>query len=102
MISLDTAIQLKNAGLIWIPSKHDFFALPDRDLDHLLFVISDMTINVELLSGYPVVTFNGASEWALDYVTIRDVVWLPREEQLRAALEDRLNNFAGVQMQLVI
>jgi hypothetical protein len=102
MISLETAVRLKQAGLQWIPAKFDFFALPDRDMDTLVFVISDMSINVELFAGNPVVTFNGAPEWALDYVTIREVVWLPREEQLRTMLEDRLRYYSDVRYQLVI
>jgi flagellar hook-associated protein 2 len=30
--------------------------------------------------------FNGATEWALDAVTLADAVWLPREDQLRELL----------------
>ena len=67
MISVKTAQKLKEAGLSWMPMLHDFFAVPERGLDHLTFVISDMTITVEMFGQYPVVTFNGASEWALDY-----------------------------------
>lgn len=90
MIALDTARQLKQAGLKWMAARHDFFAIPESGLDEHVFVISDMTIAVEMYGDYPVVTFNGASEWALDYVTLREVVWLPREDQLRRAVEIRL------------
>ena len=33
-----------------------------------------------------VIGFNGTTEWALDSVEQDDVVWLPREEQLRDLL----------------
>jgi hypothetical protein len=91
MISVKTAQKLKEAGLSWMPMLHDFFAVPERGLDHLTFVISDMTITVDMFGQYPVVTFNGASEWALDYVTVKEVVWLPREDQLRMAIENLIH-----------
>lgn len=95
MISVPTARKLKEAGLNWLPSMHDFFAVPERGLDHLIFVISDMTITVEMFGQYPVVTFNGASEWTLDYVTVKEVVWLPREDQLRMAVENLIHTTVG-------
>lgn len=91
MLRLEKAIQLKQAGLKWMPARHDYFVIPERGLDQHVFVISDMTIAVEMYGDYPVVTFNGASEWALDYVTLREVVWMPREDQLRLAMENLLN-----------
>ena len=33
------------------------------------------------------VTFHGAVEWALDYILLGDVIWLPTETQLRELLE---------------
>lgn len=33
--------------------------------------------------------FNGTTEWALDSIFAHEVVWLPRENQLREALGDR-------------
>ena len=90
MLSLTLARQLKAAGLTWTPRLHDFFAIPDRQLDGHVFVISDITVFVEQLLGYPVVTFHGTPEWALDYVMLTELVWLPTEEQLREALEERL------------
>jgi len=38
------ARQLKEAGLIWKPGPGDRFAIPDRDLDEEVFVLSNMTI----------------------------------------------------------
>lgn len=101
MLSLTTAIALKQAGLKWMPAKHDYFVIPERGLDQHVFVISDMTVAVEMYGGYPVVTFNGASEWALDYVTLREVVWLPREDQLRLTMENLLHLTVGAGFELI-
>lgn len=90
MISLETAQALKNAGLTWRPQLHDFFAIPERGFDDRIFVLSDMTVAIEVLNGYPAITFNGAVEWSLDFIYQFDVVWLPREEQLQRLLMDHL------------
>ena len=42
MISLATAMALKAAGLTWMPMDLDFFAIPDRQMDERIFVISDI------------------------------------------------------------
>jgi hypothetical protein len=86
MITLELARDLKDAGLIWRGNTHDFFAIPDRSLDDRVFVLADMTAYLELLQGWPVVSFHGVAEWALDYIMTADVVWLPTEEQLRETL----------------
>ena len=90
MISLETAIRLKDAGVNWDPTLHDFFAIPDRDMDDVLFVISDIQATINSLLGYQVVSFQGASEWALDSILTEEAVWMPREEQLRDILEVEL------------
>lgn len=90
MISLDTALELKGAGLVWIPQNLDFFAIPDRNMDDRVFVISDLLVTVDILQGMQVVSFQGASEWALDYLVTTDAVWIPSETQLRQALEAAL------------
>jgi hypothetical protein len=90
MISLQSAIELKNIGFEWKPVLHDFFAIPDRGMDNRLFVISDMLANTETLFGVKVVSFQGASEWALDYLVSTEAVWMPTEEQLRESLENML------------
>jgi len=87
MISLATARKLKEAGLEWNPALLDFFAIPDRSMDEKVFVLSDMLVTVDVLQGLQVVSFQGASEWALDSLVTTEAVWLPREEQLRNALE---------------
>jgi len=90
MLSLVIAQQLKEAGLSWNVAKNDYFIVPDRGLDDNIYVISDMTVMVEKLSGALAVTFHGAVEWALDHVEVADLVWIPREDQLRALLEQHL------------
>jgi hypothetical protein len=81
---------LKAAGLVWKPALLDFFAIPDRDLDDKIFVVSDILATIEELSGTQMVSFQGASEWALDALVTDEVVWLPGEAQIRQALEERL------------
>lgn len=90
MIPLSLARQLKDAGLGWQPALYDFFAVPDRGMDEHVFVISDLLVTLETLQGQPVVAFQGASEWALDDLATGELVWLPREDQLRQALEAAL------------
>lgn len=90
MLSLNLAQQLKSAGLTWTPSQNDFFAIPDRELDDSVYVISDITVLVERINGQLAVTFHGVAEWALDHILIADLVWLPTEAQLREQLEQRL------------
>jgi hypothetical protein len=90
VLSLVLAQQLKTAGLDWKVAKNDFFIIPDRGLDDTVFVISDMTVLVETLFGAQAVTFHGAVEWALDHVEVAELVWIPREDQLRDTLEQYL------------
>jgi hypothetical protein len=86
MISLNLAIRLKKAGLQWDPKINDFFAIPDRGLDERAYVISEVMTNLTRIHGESAISFQGAPEWALDYLITRDVVWLPRESQIREAL----------------
>lgn len=65
---------------------HDFFAVPDRGLDDRVFVINDIMAYVEIRNNLPMVTFHGTAEWALDYLLTSEVIWLPKEEQLRMSL----------------
>jgi len=82
--SLTSARALKDAGLVWLPAKGDRFVIPDREMDGDVFVVSDMTIEAQDLASGQVLGFNGTTEWALDSVEAADVLWLPREGQLRA------------------
>lgn len=86
MLSLDLAVSLRNAGLEWAPAAGDRFAIPDRDLDDAVFVLSDMTIEVRELPEGTIIGFNGTTEWALDDLDKNEAVWLPREDQLRGLL----------------
>lgn len=90
MITVALAHELKKAGLDWQPALHDFFALPDRLMDDKVFVISDLLVNIEQLQGTQIVSFQGAPEWALDYLVTSDVIWIPTETQLRQRLESAL------------
>ena len=82
-LSQELAQQLKDTGLVWKPAPGDRFAIPGRDLDEEVFVLSSMTIEVHQVSEGRVIAFNGTTEWALDDVEMDEALWLPREEQLR-------------------
>ncbi len=86
MIGVQLARQLREAGLSWKPALGDRFAIPDRDLDDEVFVLSNMTVEVHTLPEGQVIGFNGTTEWALDDVELDETVWLPREDQLRELL----------------
>ncbi len=86
MIPLHLATRLRDAGLVWKPAPGDRFAIPDRDLDEDVFVLSNMTIEVHTLPEGRVIGFNGTTEWAMDDVELDEALWLPREDQLRDLL----------------
>ncbi len=86
MISFDLALRIRDAGVAWHPESGDRFAIPGRDLDGDVFVVSQMTIDAVEVNGTGLVRFNGTTEWALDSIEQDSVVWLPHESQLRALL----------------
>ncbi|MEV4617916.1 pilus assembly protein CpaE [Asanoa sp. NPDC049573] len=86
MLSVPLALRLREAGLRWKPAPGDRFAIPDRDLDDEVFVLSNMVIAVYELPDGPVIGFNGTTEWAMDDVEQSEAIWLPREDQLRELL----------------
>lgn len=86
MISIDLARRLHDAGLDWTPSAGDRFIIPNRDLDDQVFAVSDMVVEVHELATGRLLGFNGTTEWALDSIEQSEVLWLPREEQLRSML----------------
>lgn len=90
MLSISLAQQLRDAGLDWTPASLDFFAIPLPGFEDQVYAINDMTIMAEPIRGRLAITFHGSVEWALDHVWAGEVVWLPREEQLREMLEERL------------
>jgi hypothetical protein len=65
-------------------------------MDDDVFVVSDMTVEVHDYQGSKVIGFNGTTEWALDSIEQREVIWLPREEQLRAILGDQFVSLEAV------
>ena len=90
MITRELAEALVAKGLRWEPRSGDRFLVPDRDLDDEVFVVSGMAVEVaDLPQGEAEMRFNGTVEWALDSIEQSEVVWLPREDQLREALGER-------------
>ena len=96
VITLELAVALAGAGLSWTPAPGDRFHVPDRDLDDEVFVVSGMSVEVSDLPTGTEMRFNGTVEWALDSIAQSEVVWLPREEQLREALGDRFARLEAV------
>jgi hypothetical protein len=94
VLPLDLARTLKDAGLRWKPAPGDAFAVPDRDLDNELFVLSNMVIQVYELPEGSVIGFNGTTEWALDDLEQDEAIWLPREDQLRDLLGGAFRSLA--------
>ena len=90
MLSHETAWQLKEAGLAWQPELHDFFAVPAPGLNERMFVLTDMLVEQAVLQGWPAIQFNGAAEWALDYILQAEAVWVPTDVQLRQEIHRRL------------
>lgn len=96
MITHALAAALASRGLPWVPASGDRFFVPDRDLDDEVFVVSGMSIEVSDLPSGAEVRFNGTVEWALDSIAQDEVIWLPREEQMRAALGARFVRLESV------
>jgi hypothetical protein len=86
MIGLDLALRLRATGVTWTPAPGDLFMVPDRDMDREVFLISEMVVEVQDVPTGRILRFNGTTEWALDSIEQREVVWLPREDQLRDLL----------------
>ena len=96
VISVNLAVALRAAGVTWQPAPGDHFVIPDRDLDDQTFVLSDMIVQVYELPRTTVIGFNGTTEWALDSLEHRQVVWMPRESQLRELLDERFLRLEAV------
>lgn len=93
VLSVELARALRDAGLQWTPARGDSFVMPDRGMDSDVFVLSDLTIEVQHFPTGPVIGFNGTTEWALDSIEQSDALWVPAEHQLRERLGDA---FAGL------
>ncbi len=96
MIGLELARRLRELGLPWNPLPGDRFVVPDRGMDEEVFVVSNMVIEVHDAPTGQVIGFNGTTEWALDSLEQRQVVWMPRESQLRELLADRFVRLEAV------
>lgn len=86
LTTVETARRLKAAGLRWQPGVHDFFTIPWSGLDKRVFVINELATELMNEADPPIISFNGAVEWSLDYVLSAESVWLPTESQLRDLL----------------
>ncbi|MFC7487145.1 hypothetical protein ACOCJ7_00610 [Knoellia sp. CPCC 206453] len=97
MISLDLARSLAHdAGVLWEPAAGDRFVIDNAALADEVFWISNLTIEPQHFADQTVLGFNGTTEWALDSVSLDQSLWLPREDQLRALLGDRLESLRRV------
>lgn len=96
MITRELAEALRARGLVWVPESGDRFLVPDRDLDDEVFVVAGMSIEVSDLPTGAEMRFNGTVEWALDSIQQSEVIWLPREEQMRDALGERFLRLESV------
>lgn len=96
VISLDLALRLRAAGVDWNPVAGDRFMVPDKGMDADVFVISEMVVEVQDVPTGRLLRFNGTTEWALDSIEQREVVWLPREDQLRVLLGERFVRLEAV------
>ncbi len=92
----EQAVELAARGLRWSPASGDRFHVPDRDLDDEVFVVSGMSVEVSELPSGAEMRFNGTVEWALDSIAQSEVVWLPREDQMREVLGDRFLRLESV------
>lgn len=92
MITVQLARDLLAAGVLWQPAAGDRFVIDAELLTEEIFWISHLTVEVHHYGGQSVLGFNGTTEWALDSVTLDQALWLPREDQLRELLGDRLES----------
>jgi hypothetical protein len=86
MISTESALALRAAGLTWRPRSGDRFQLDEPEFEADIFTVSEMTIEPRSYPTGTILAFNGTTEWALDSVALHDALWLPTEEQLREML----------------
>lgn len=108
MISTPLAQRLREAGLTWTPVSGDAFQVAGHEFEGDVFTVSDMTIEARTYPTGTILGFNGTTEWALDSVALDDVVWLPREDQLRDMLArafvslERVDAAAGVEYDVTV
>lgn len=97
MITVELARSLLAAGVLWEPRPGDRFVIDAELLTGDVFWISDLTVEVHSYRDQSVLGFNGTTEWALDSVTLDQALWLPREDQLRELVGDRLESVHRVE-----
>ena len=85
MISRELAVRLA-PHLRWSPGNGDQFFIPRPEISDSVFTVSDMVVELVVRDGEARFHFNGTVEWALDSVESSEVIWLPREDQLRELL----------------
>ena len=85
-VSRALARRLREAGLAWAPANGDRFVIPERSLDEHVFLVSPMSVEVRESPSGPLLTFNGAVEWALDAIVVGEAIWVPSEGQARDRL----------------
>ena len=90
MISVDLARSLAQSGVLWAPAPGDRFTIDQPNVVGEVFWISHLTIDVHTFHGQPLLGFNGTTEWALDSVTLDTALWMPREDQLRELIGERM------------
>ena len=90
MITVELARALLAEGVLWEPRSGDRFVIDRASLESDVFWVSDLTVELHHFGGQSVLGFNGTTEWALDSVDLDQALWLPREDQLRELLGDRL------------
>ena len=90
VITVELARAVLDAGVLWEPAAGDRFVIDAELLTGEVFWISDLTVEVQTYRDQSLLGFNGTTEWALDSVTLDQALWLPREDQLRELLGDRL------------
>lgn len=86
MIPVALAAALRDAGLAWLPATGDWFVVDQPGMADDLFLLSDMTVELQEHATGRIIRFNGTTEWALDSVQQDEAVWLPSEGQLRRLL----------------
>lgn len=87
MIDIDVARKLRDAGVAWEPADGDRFVIDVEEMRDEAFMLSSMVVErAKGRVGEALFRFNGTTEWALDSVEQREVVWIPREDQLRELL----------------
>ena len=90
MITVELARALLDAGVLWEPRAGDRFVIDAEQLTGEVFWISDLTVEVQTYRDQSLLGVQRHDRVGLDSVTLDQALWLPREDQLRELLGDRL------------